>query len=200
LAVTVGYIGAASSVNAEEMDYIPVPTAIQVADLEDGDNDGVINARDLCPETPAKAEVDNDGCEAYVETEETYQLHILFANDSDKIDHVFYRQIEGLAAFLKQYPTTSIEIQGYASKIGRAAHNLDLSIRRANNVRDALIGFDIEASRVKIVGYGDTILSTFGTDEVSHARNRRVIASVVGHKGNVKDEWTIFTTIPKVEK
>jgi hypothetical protein len=32
---------------------------------------------------------------------------------------------------------------------------------------------------------------------VSHARNRRVTASVVGFKGEVVKEWTVFTTLPK---
>lgn len=182
---------------AEEIDYIPTPNAIQIADLNDDDNDGVINARDLCLQTPTGAEVNNDGCEAYVESEETYQLKIFFNNDSDKIQRGFEQQIEGLANFLEIYASTSIEIQGYASKVGRAAHNLDLSIRRANSVRDTLIRFGTDAQRVKIVGYGDTVLNRIGIDEATHAGNRRVTATVVGHKGNVKDEWTIFTTIPK---
>lgn len=182
---------------AEEIDYIPTPNAIQIADLNDDDNDGVINARDLCLQTPTGAEVNNDGCEAYVESEETYQLKIFFNNDSDKIQRGFEQQIEGLANFLEVYASTSIEIQGYASKVGRAAHNLDLSIRRANSVRDTLIRFGTDAQRVKIVGYGDTVLNRIGIDEATHAGNRRVTATVVGHKGNVKDEWTIFTTIPK---
>ncbi|MDN3681111.1 OmpA family protein [Vibrio tapetis subsp. quintayensis] len=182
---------------AEEIDYIPTPNVIQIADLNDDDNDGVINARDLCLQTPTGAEVDNDGCEAYVESEEIYQLKILFNNDSDKIERGFEQQIEGLASFLEIYASTSVEIQGYASKVGRAAHNLELSIRRANSVRDTLIRFGIDAQRVKIIGYGDTVLNRTGTDEATHAGNRRVTAAVVGHKGNVKDEWTIFTTIPK---
>ncbi|SON52630.1 Outer membrane porin F (fragment) [Vibrio tapetis subsp. tapetis] len=148
-------------------------------------------------QTPTGAEVDNDGCEAYVESEETYQLKILFNNDSDKIERGFEQQIKGLANFLEIYSSTSVEIQGYASRVGGAAHNLELSIRRANSVRDTLIGFGIDEQRVKIVGYGDTVLSRLGSDEATHAGNRRVTATVVGHKGNVKDEWTIFTTIPK---
>ncbi|MEF1308385.1 OmpA family protein, partial [Vibrio owensii] len=50
---------------------------------------------------------------------------------------------------------------------------------------------------VTIVGYGDTVLASPGTDETSHELNRRVTATVVGYKGEVKKEWTIFTTLPK---
>lgn len=183
----------------DNIDYNPTPKAIQVADLHDLDSDGVINARDLCMSTPIGAEVDNDGCETYLNEEERYQLKILFANDSDNINQVFKLAINELVTFLKKYPTTSIEIQGYASKVGRADYNLDLSRRRANNVRNQLIKKGISRNRLTIVGFGDTHLAEMGLDDVSHALNRRVTATIVGYKGMVKDEWTIFTAFPKVE-
>ena len=88
-------------------------------------------------------------------------------------------------------------MHGYASKVGGSQHNQDLSERRARNVREALLSYNIEPSRVRIVGFGDTHLAQQGTDEVSHALNRRVTASVVGYKGEIKKEWTIFTTLPE---
>jgi len=187
-----------SAFATDQFDYIPTPEAVQVADLQDLDNDGVINARDLCSNTPLGAEVDNDGCETYLNKEEQYQLKILFANDSDSINSAFQQKITELATFLKKYPTASIEIQGYASKVGSTTYNLDLSRRRASNVRNLLIKQNISEKRLTIVGFGDTHLVKLGTDDVSHALNRRVTATVIGHKGMVKDEWTIFTTFPKV--
>ncbi|MEK2098416.1 OmpA family protein [Vibrio parahaemolyticus] len=183
----------------DEYDYRAFPTAEQIADLQDEDNDGVINARDLCPGTPAGSEVDNDGCGKYIKASEKMQVRVLFANDSDEINPVFRRQIRELSEFLKDYPTTSIELQGYASKTGGSKHNQDLSERRAKNVREALLSYGIEPNRVRIIGFGDTHLAEQGTDQVSHALNRRVTASVVGYKGKVKKEWTIFTTLPEAE-
>ncbi|WP_440871454.1 OmpA family protein [Vibrio diabolicus] len=181
----------------DEYDYRPVPNAEQIADLQDEDNDGVINARDMCPGTPEGSEVDNDGCGEYIKASDNMQLRILFANDSDEINPVFRRQVRELSDFLKEYPTTSIELHGYASKVGGSQHNQDLSERRARNVREALLSYNIEPSRVRIVGFGDTHLAQQGTDEVSHALNRRVTASVVGYKDEIKKEWTIFTTLPE---
>ncbi|ENP8357309.1 OmpA family protein [Vibrio sp. B513a] len=181
----------------DEYEYRPVPNAEQIADLKDDDNDGVINARDMCPGTPEGSEVDNDGCGEYIKASDNMQVRILFANDSDEINPVFRRQVRELSDFLKEYPTTSIELHGYASKVGGSKHNQDLSERRARNVREALLSYEIEPSRVRIVGFGDTHLAQQGTDEVSHALNRRVTASVVGYKGEIKREWTIFTTLPE---
>ncbi|MGP8305083.1 OmpA family protein [Vibrio sp. YIC-376] len=186
-----------SSNRGDEYEYLDTPIAEQSADHLDDDSDGVINERDLCPGTPEGSEIDNDGCGSYENTSEKMQLRVLFANDSDVINPVFQKQILDLSKFLKEYPETSIEIQGYASRTGTSEHNLDLSKRRAENVRNELLRNGVSPSRVTIVGYGDTVLATQGTDEVSHAQNRRVTATVIGYKGAVKKEWTVFTTLPK---
>lgn len=175
-----------------ELDYIKVPVASQVADLQDDDKDGVINARDKCTGTPIGSAVDNYGCEEYIESSNTKQLKILFANDSYEINPAFMSEIKTMAQFLEQYPETSIELQGYASKTGDAEHNLELSKNRANEVRNALLNYGVAPERVKIVGFGDSVLANQGTSLVAHALNRRVVATVVGYDGDVEKEWTIF--------
>ncbi|MGL4828068.1 MAG: OmpA family protein [Vibrio sp.] len=185
-----------ANLEGDEYDYQPTPVANQIADLQDDDNDGVINARDLCPDTPRGSEIDNDGCGTFVNSSQTQQLHILFANDSSAIDPAFLTQIRQMAEFLETYPSTSIELQGYASNVGRTEYNLALSKERSEAVRNQLYQYGVAPNRVNIVGYGDTVLEADGADDVSHARNRRVTATVVGYKGEVVKEWTIFTTLP----
>ncbi|MEZ8673589.1 OmpA family protein [Vibrio cyclitrophicus] len=182
--------------NDEEFEYRVLPEITQSSDLEDDDNDGVINARDLCDDTQMGAEIDNDGCGSYFDSTEQKELHILFANNSTEINPVFLVQIRQMAAFLKRYESTSIELQGYASKVGSANHNLDLSKERASNVMRALISNGIQSSRINIVGYGDTDFNSNDT-QINHALNRKVVAFVVGFKGNIKEEWNIFTKIGK---
>ncbi len=181
----------------DEYAYIPTPKPDQIYDLQDDDNDGVINARDLCPGTPVGAEIDNDGCGSYFESSEQKQLHILFANNSTEINPAFLNQIRQMASFLKRYETTTIQLQGYASKTGNAEHNLMLSKERASNVRRALISNGIAPSRINIVGYGDSASGGINQDNISHALNRKVVASVAGFKGHIKEEWHIFTKIEK---
>ena len=181
----------------DEYAYLPTPKPEQIYDLQDDDNDGVINARDLCPGTPVGAEIDNDGCGSYFESSEQKQLHILFANNSTEINPAFLNQIRQMASFLKRYETTTIQLQGYASKTGNAEHNLMLSKERASNVRRALISNGIAPSRINIVGYGDSASGGINQDNISHALNRKVVASVAGFKGHIKEEWHIFTKIEK---
>ncbi|MEZ8825939.1 OmpA family protein [Vibrio amylolyticus] len=181
----------------DEYDYIETPIAVQAEDLLDGDRDGVINARDLCPGTPLASEINNDGCGTQIEVEEQMTLNILFGNDSFELNAAFLNQIDVMSQFLAEYPSTSIELLGFSSKVGNPEYNLALSEKRANAIKDALIANGVEASRISIVGYGDTSLSAYGDDEVSHALNRKVEATVVGYKGSVKEAWTIFNKIAK---
>lgn len=185
------------SIAEDDYAYIDTPVPNQVDDLLDEDKDGVINARDLCPQTPSRSEIDNDGCGTFINTSEEISLHILFANDSAEVQPVFMTQIREVADFMAEFPSTSVELQGYASKVGRADYNLELSKQRAFAVEELLLSYGVDSSRVHIVGFGDTNLSLEGNDEQVHAQNRKVVASIIGHKGQVKEEWTIFTTIKK---
>ncbi|MGX9520476.1 OmpA family protein [Vibrio mediterranei] len=195
--VSLPLFASATTPENDKYDYIAIPLADQKADLIDDDGDGVINARDLCIATPEGAALDNDGCEQYVDVSNTMALRILFDNASTYIKPVFQTQISQMADFLKEYPDTTIEIQGYASVVGNPEKNLVLSKNRAEVVREAIINNGIAPERLTIVGYGDTQPEELGDTEFAHAMNRKVVASVVGYKGEVEKEWTIFTTIGK---
>ena len=176
-----------------DKDYIETPDPSQIADLRDNDNDGVINARDICPGTPRGAQIDNDGCAEYVEQSDKKDLKILFANNSSEISPIFKSEIRTMAEFLAEYPETSIQLQGFASQQGNAEYNIRLSELRASAVRVALINYGVNPDKIETIGFGDTLLTAKGDSAVSHALNRRVVATVVGFKGDVVDEWNIFT-------
>ncbi len=177
----------------DQYDYIETPTADQIADLQDDDRDGVINARDKCAETKRGSEIDNDGCGAEVKAANEFELKILFENDSSIISPAFINEIGSMAEFLSQFPETSIELQGYASKVGDSKYNLELSNERANQAKQSLVDAGVSPDRVKIVGYGDSGLVDDGESELSHALNRRVVATVVGYNSKILEEWTIFS-------
>ena len=124
-------------------------------------------------------------------------MRILFANDSFEVNPIFSDQITTMAEFLETYQSASIEIQGYASKVGASEYNLELSKKRAHHVEDELLSNGIDPSRVRVVGYGENRLESDGNDATSHALNRRVTATVVGLNEQIVEEWTIFTTLEK---
>lgn len=169
------------------------PLAEQQADLRDDDSDGVINARDKCEATASLAVVDNDGCPRHISSTETHSLRVLFANNSAEIQPQYRPDIVLMADFLKQYQETGLELQGHASKVGNAARNIELSQLRAEAIRQSLINLGVAASRLTIVGHGDSAPVNSASTERAFSLSRRVVGTVVGFKGDVEREWTIFT-------
>ncbi|HEX5316565.1 MAG TPA: OmpA family protein, partial [Candidatus Kapabacteria bacterium] len=81
---------------------------------------------------------------------------------------------------MKAVPAMKVEIAGYSDTIGTLSHNLDLSLRRANAVRDFLIQHGIDPNRITAHGYGPASpIATNVTDE-GRAENRRVEFVVKG--------------------
>jgi outer membrane protein OmpA-like peptidoglycan-associated protein len=171
------------------------PFAEQRADLRDEDNDGVINERDTCTTTPSGATISNDGCESFYQIDEKKLLKVLFENDSTDVPAIFVSQINEMVTFLAEYPETEIELQGFASKPGNHEHNLWLSQERAKAVQKMMIAKGVDAKRLTIVGFGDSQAVHDG--EVDQALDRKVVATVIGFKGDVVKEWHIFTTREK---
>lgn len=187
-----------SSSSADDTyEYRATPVADQIADLLDDDRDGVINARDICPDTPRSAEIDNDGCETYMDDEEDWELKVLFEHDSSNISPAFIGEISSMVEFMQQYPKTSIELNGHASVVGEPDYNQNLSEERALKVQEQIISLGISPDRVRIVGFGEQVVDTVGESPVAHAVNRRVVARVVGYDRDVIKEWNIFTSRKK---
>ncbi|WP_087017792.1 OmpA family protein [Thaumasiovibrio subtropicus] len=178
---------------SSNQEIAPYSFSKQQSDLRDFDNDGVINERDKCEETPSEAIVDNDGCPSMVQVQESYKLQVLFGNGQTEIPSQYVSEIKQMANFLLSYSDTSLEIQGYASPTGSPELNLELSKKRAEAVRLQLMRFGVKPSRLTIVGYGDANPINLEDSEAAHALSRRVVGTVVGFRGDIEKEWTIFS-------
>lgn len=143
----------------------------------DSDGDGVIDANDQCPDTPAGASVDADGCSKKLSRTESISLRIQFASDSDEVTANYYAEIEKIAGFMKKYATVHGTIEGHTDDTGAAAYNKSLSQRRATAVRQVLIDrYGIDASRLDAVGYGEEKPIADNTSAQGRQQNRRVVA------------------------
>jgi len=64
-------------------------------------------------------------------------------------------KLDDIASFLNANPTVDkVTITGYTDRIGPAAYNQKLSERRANAVKDYLVGKGVAATRLEAVGKG----------------------------------------------
>lgn len=74
---------------------------------------------------------------------------------------------------LQQQTGITLRIEGHADERGSVEYNLALGLRRAQAVKDFLVNFGINASRITIESYGEDRPQDRGTTEASYARNRR---------------------------
>jgi outer membrane protein OmpA-like peptidoglycan-associated protein len=100
---------------------------------------------------------------------------ILFDTDSDVIKPESGPVIKQIARGLETNPNLKLMIEGHTDSVGDAAHNLDLSKRRAEAVKAVLIGqFNIDASRLSATGLGSTKPVDSNDTPQGRAQNRRV--------------------------
>ena len=99
---------------------------------------------------------------------------VLFEFDRAELLPGAYLTIDKLVAFLMKYPNRNVLIEGHTDSIGTADYNLNLSQRRADSVRIALVERDISLSRISTKGYGKTYPVASNDTEAGRQRNRRV--------------------------
>ena len=148
----------------------PVPPPVPDCSTMDDDNDGVNNCGDKCPNTLSGAPVGPLGC---------WIVDVKFDNDKDVIKPEYYPELDEAAAAIKKHPEVMIEVQGHTSHTGGYQHNMDLSERRARNVKEYIVGHH-HLPNVTSKGYGWT--RPIDTNETAEGRanNRRVQLEVEG--------------------
>jgi outer membrane protein OmpA-like peptidoglycan-associated protein len=162
--------------------------------LIDEDRDGVIAARDLCPNTPSGSSVDNNGCSSQTTRQVSSELNIFFDSGKSELKPRFYPELKGLVTFLKNNPTSTVVIEGHTDNKGSAESNKVLSQERATAISDVLIdSFRIKPDRVKGIGYGANRPITDNNTEAGREQNRRVVAEIVAEQKVVNERWTIYS-------
>ncbi|WP_419699828.1 OmpA family protein [Mucilaginibacter sp. NFX135] len=152
-----------------------------VNDLKkDSDGDGVADQFDKCPGTAAGSVVDGSGCVIVFPKDTvaatpaaTAYSNIQFEFDSSVLRTSSYPVLDATSADLRS-SGKSVEVDGYASSEGTAAHNLSLSKDRANSVKTYLVNSGVDAKKVKVKGYGETNPIADNSTEEGRVLNRRV--------------------------
>lgn len=93
--------------------------------------------------------------------------------------------LNGVADALLARKDINVEIDGYTDDIGSAAYNLRLSQRRADSVKQYLIGRGVDAARMTTKGFGEAHPIASNKTEEGRALNRRVELKIIA-TGNEK--------------
>ena len=81
--------------------------------------------------------------------------------------------LDAKVPILREHAGVRIRIEGHADDRGSTEYNLALGERRAQAIKDYLVGFGLEEGRFETVSYGEERPLVRGADDVSWARNRR---------------------------
>ncbi|MEK0441967.1 MAG: hypothetical protein RL403_945 [Bacteroidota bacterium] len=103
-------------------------------------------------------------------------LDILFKEASAQIDQeADLEELEQMLLLMKAETDLRIVVEGHTDKVGTEKYNLDLSLRRANAVKDYLVKKGIDSSRIETKGYGWTIPAyPYQGTEKENPLNRRI--------------------------
>ena len=105
---------------------------------------------------------------------------VQFASDSDRILEVSHPILDEAVAEIQSHPTIRrIRIEGHASADGKDAHNLELSTRRAQAVREYLVGKGIDENILGAEGFGETRPIADNESAQGRESNRRVELHVI---------------------
>ena len=169
-----------------EVEYLPAKAEVREVPVErvvvrelpppppvDSDGDGVDDAHDKCPDTPHGIRVDAQGCAIENQTITLEDVHFEF--NRNRITRDAAPVLDRLSlAFISQ-PTLRAEIAGHTDSVGSEAANLVLSQKRADAVREYLIGRGARPDQLTARGYGKSqLLVSPERNQDDAERNRRV--------------------------
>jgi outer membrane protein OmpA-like peptidoglycan-associated protein len=106
---------------------------------------------------------------------------ILFDSDKADVKPAAQTNLQNLATSMQNNPQTNISIIGHTDSTGTAAHNMDLSIRRAQAVQSILVVDGVSASRLTTLGKGLTEPIASNSTRQGRAENRRVEIVIVAN-------------------
>jgi outer membrane protein OmpA-like peptidoglycan-associated protein len=138
------------------------------AALSDFVHDVMIGGQAAAAPRPTRAPAGPSACEGMV------LEGVSFATNSADLVGRSAAVLDAVVGQLATCPNARLTVEGHTDARGSAEYNQALSERRANSVRDYLIGAGIDGSRLKAVGIGEARPIASGETAEAYRRNRRV--------------------------
>lgn len=112
------------------------------------------------------------------ETVITLSGELLFVTGRSDLRPEARERLMAVAEALRAAPGQTVLIEGFTDSRGSTEHNLDLSQRRADSVRDFLLAEGVPADRVRALGRGEEEPIAGNDTAEGRANNRRVEISL----------------------
>jgi len=109
---------------------------------------------------------------------------VLFDTGKSDLNSGATRKLDQLGQFLTEHKDRRLQIDGFTDSVGSDSYNLDLSQRRADAVKSALLTRGIDPSRIDTRGYGKAFPVASNGDSGGRQLNRRVEVVIGGDNGS----------------
>lgn len=103
-----------------------------------------------------------------------FPADLTFDFNRDAVKSQFLPTLRDVAAVLRDYPQTTVDVYGHADSVGSDAYNQDLSERRAMNVASILSQNGVIRERLLVTGFGERRPIADNSTDYGRAQNRRV--------------------------
>jgi outer membrane protein OmpA-like peptidoglycan-associated protein len=104
----------------------------------------------------------------------TFKGDVFFDFDSFSLKPSAYTEIDRVSPVLNKYHQTAIQVEGHTDQSGTETYNQQLSEKRAEAVKNALIQNGIAPERIQAIGYGES-----QPISSNPAMNRRVTLRII---------------------
>jgi outer membrane protein OmpA-like peptidoglycan-associated protein len=127
-----------------------------------------------CTDVPAGTKVNSLGCP--VEEKVEIRLDVEFPFSKSTILKKYHPELKKVGTLLQDHPDLELSVQGHTDHVGNEDENLQLSIDRANAIRNYLIRtFTLDPRRIEAIGFGEKKPVASNKTEKGRQKNRRVI-------------------------
>src|ERR1700760_4901649 len=132
--------------------------------------------RDQAQEDAARAQAELDALKATPTSRGIVMTlgDVMFDTGRSDLKSGGARKIDQLAQFLAEHPERRVQIDGFTDSVGTDAYNEQLSQRRADSVKAALVSRGIDPGRIGTEGYGKAYPVASNNDSGGRQLNRRV--------------------------
>ncbi len=105
---------------------------------------------------------------------------IYFIVDQSNLTPEAQETLRRQAAWLKQYPSVTIQVEGHSDERGTREYNIALSARRASATRQFLVAQGVAANRISTIAYGKERPVSICDAESCYSQNRRAVTVITG--------------------
>jgi outer membrane protein OmpA-like peptidoglycan-associated protein len=126
----------------------------------------------------AKASAETGGDDMFDELAQRLHADVMFRTGQSELDPQVIVKLAELGSLLGTHSKMEVQVHGFADPRGKPEENLELSMRRAEAVRQALIDGGAAPEQIQLAAHGEDLTTAPAGDLEAYAWERRVTLSI----------------------